>query len=242
MYQMVTMPVTMPRNDFADVATHWEKGDGGLLDGDRLILGKLYKSANSVFESGLGESTRIAALSGVPRYSGVDSDPHWVSMARNNVKQTELILENGMNRTSIPNNNMDHYFRFQFADIGPTKLWGYPQNDRLSKIPYDYQIAPLVPEGDAFDVYLIDGRYRIACACVAFLHALKHVANHHRTNVRVGIHDNGSILWMTRGYSAMKQLAHVVEKGPRLWVYALKDTTTEEDLYKVWKAHVHDVR
>jgi hypothetical protein len=43
----------------------WERGTGGLDDDDRLVLGELYYNATSVFEYGLGESTRIAAATGV---------------------------------------------------------------------------------------------------------------------------------------------------------------------------------
>ena len=60
----------------------WKRKNGGLSDVDRQVLGNLYFKANSVFEFGLGESTLIAAKTGVPRYSGVDSDPNWVSNTR----------------------------------------------------------------------------------------------------------------------------------------------------------------
>jgi len=47
----------------------------------------------------------------------------------------------------------------------------------LKKNLYNYQIVPLALEKKPFEVYIIDGRYRVACACVSFLHAMKYGAD-----------------------------------------------------------------
>lgn len=39
------------------------------MDPDRLILLRRYYNADSVFECGVGESTKIATLSKIPRYA-----------------------------------------------------------------------------------------------------------------------------------------------------------------------------
>jgi hypothetical protein len=75
-----------------------------------------------VFEYSLGESTLIANHVGVKRYAGIDSDPVWISMTRENVSTD---------------------FRFYLADIGETQDWGYP-TQKLGKQPYNFQLAPLV--------------------------------------------------------------------------------------------------
>eukprot|EP00581_Thalassiosira_minuscula_P007289 CAMPEP_0183709920 /NCGR_PEP_ID=MMETSP0737-20130205/5856_1 /TAXON_ID=385413 /ORGANISM="Thalassiosira miniscula, Strain CCMP1093" /LENGTH=278 /DNA_ID=CAMNT_0025938139 /DNA_START=54 /DNA_END=890 /DNA_ORIENTATION=+ len=181
---------------------------GGLHDTDRLLVGALYYNATSVFEFGLGESTMIAAHVGVPRYAGVDSDAVWVTMARDN-------------------SNMDH-FRFSFADIGPTGLWGYPNNTKLNKIPLEYQIAALNNEMAAFDVYLVDGRYRTACACASMLHALGRGGK--RDKVLVGMHD-----WGRESYKRILEVADMVEQSKRLAVFKIKKNTTEEDLFNLWE-------
>lgn len=194
----------------------WERGTGGLDDDDRLALGSLYLNAESVFEFGLGESTLIAASVSVPRYAGVDSDATWVSHTRLNA-------------------SMDH-FRFYFADVGETLWFGYPE-DRLKKNEYDYQVQALHSELKPFDVYLVDGRYRVACACLSFLHAIK--TGGVMENVRVGVHDSHDI---TRGYSRLKQVAQVVLQTKRLWVYKLHSDTTEDDLYNLWKKSHHHTK
>jgi protein O-GlcNAc transferase len=179
-----------------------------------MALGDLYLNAQSVFEYGLGESTFIAAHTGVPRYSGVDSDAVWVVQARENSK-------------------LDH-FRFNFADIGATQLFGNPTDNTLQKIQYDYQMAPLVLEDEAFDVYLVDGRYRVACACLSFLHAIK--AGGNMDLVRVGVHDNDANYGnVERHYEVLTNVADVVVRNSKLWVYKLKKHATEEDLYALWE-------
>ncbi len=85
--------------------TEWNKQPsswGGLFTEDRELLSDLYFNASSIFEYGLGESTYVAAHTGVPRYAGVDSDVNWVSTARDTV---------------VANLSGDN-FRFYFADIG----------------------------------------------------------------------------------------------------------------------------
>jgi len=212
--EAIAPPSSQQRNKFS--LEGWERGTGGLDDEDRLTLGDLYYNAGSVFEYGLGESTLIAAHTGVPRYAGIDSDAEWVAQARKNSKL--------------------NHFRFNFADIGEIGPWGYPLDESIQKIQYDYQIAPLVLEDEPFDVYLVDGRYRVACACMSFLHAMKTGGN--MELVRVGVHDHDSI-W--RGYGILKNVADLVIKNKKLWVYKLKKSTTEKDIFDIWndlRAHV----
>ena len=47
-----------------------------LDDSDRDLLVKTYRVVESVFEFGLGESTRLSAAANVIRYTGVDSMLH----------------------------------------------------------------------------------------------------------------------------------------------------------------------
>ena len=186
----------------------WEFGSGGLSDEDRILIGEYYRNASSVFEFGLGESTKIAAHVGVPRYSGVDSDAVWVSTARDA--------------------SMDH-FRFTFADIGQTKLWGKPVNAFLPKVQYNYQIAPLLIESLPFDFYMVDGRYRVACACLSLLHAMSRGGD--MSKVLVAIHDS----WRGIYFQYFGKVAEIVEKSDRLNVYKLRSGVTENDIFDVWE-------
>jgi len=71
---------------------------------------------------------------------------------------------------------------------------------------------------------------------MSFLHAMKTGGN--MELVRVGVHDNDSI-W--RGYGILKNVADLVIKNKKLWVYKLKKSTTEKDIFDIWndlRAHV----
>ena len=214
LYKIANEPRVMNRKPFSLGAVA-VTGDG-LHDSDRQLLATLYYNATSVYEFGLGESTHIAAYVGVPRYSGVDSDAVWVGKAREGA-------------------NMDH-FRFSFADIGNTVSFGNPTNKTLKKIPLDYQSAPLNNEMEASDFYLVDGRYRVSCACASFLHAMSHVGDMSR--VMVAVHDWPG--W--KHYWVVKEVADIVHTLELLAVMKLKPNATEHDIFKIWGSHVWDQR
>ncbi|KAK1741449.1 hypothetical protein QTG54_007927 [Skeletonema marinoi] len=112
---------------------------------------------------------------------------------------------------------MDH-FRFIFADIGATGAFGTPENDTLQKIPLSYQSAPLNDEMEAFDFYLIDGRYRVACACASMLHAMSRGGDMQK--VMFGVHDYPG----REGYHQLESVGDIVKESERLRVF---QTTTQ---------------
>ena len=197
-----------------EIGVSMERGTGGLVDTDRALLAEIYSSVNSVFGFGLGESTKIAAWVGVPRYVGVDSDADWVTNVREEIK-------------------MDH-FRFIFADIGSTGLYGNPNDETLQKIPLSYQTAPLNDEMEAFDFYLIDGRYRVACACASMLHAMSRGGN--VNEVMFGVHDYPD----RQHYHQLESVADIVKQSERLRVFRLKPSTTEYDIEQLWVKNTWD--
>ena len=206
--------------------TKWDKKTtGGLKDLDRIKLAEIYRNATSVFEWGLGESSFIAAEVGVPRYTGIDSDPTWIKAARD----------------SSP----DH-FRFHLGDIGPTGHWGRPDRSRLKKSYLNYQFEPLVSE-KAFDVYYVDGRMRPACALVAFLHASARGDSDEEKSPIVMIHDyydskmsqNCSecrkFKWQYP-FHRIEEVADLVDhSGAMLAVFKRKKGVTDGDIKALWQ-------
>jgi len=157
----------------------------------------------------------------VPRLAGVDSDANWVAKARDG--------------------SVDH-FRFAFADVGALGVrYGQPKNESLKKIPYDYQSGPLNNEMSAFDLYLVDGRYRVATACASFLHAMSRGGD--MKEVMVLFHDwergNGGWGWK---YWEMIDIADVVRESKFLAVLKLKSNATESDIVKLWEKFMWDRR
>jgi len=170
----------------------------------------------------------------VPRYSGVDSDAVWVGNAREGA--------------------LDH-FRFSLGDIGPIGQYGTPIQTNNSKIPYNYQSGPLNNELKSFDVYLVDGRYRVSCACASFLHAWSRGGD--MTKILVVVHDwnrgkvathydpNNETSWRSEwawGYWILMDIADVVEKSELLAVLKLKPGIAEQDVHNLWLEHLWDRR
>lgn len=184
-----------------------QRAEGGLHDADRVLVAKIYSKASSLFEFGLGESTYIANHVGVPRYAGVDSDPVWIAKTRDAV---------------------DGRFRFYLADIGMTRNWGYPKDDKLIKSELDYQILPLYSEPLAFDVYMVDGRWRLPCLLVSFLHASDRGANVNETTVLM--HD-----CFRPTYHKADHLLDLVERKDRLCVYKRMASTTDAQILELWR-------
>ena len=199
-----------PRTTF-QLASWTRKTTGGLSDQDRTLLGRIYSEAESLFEWGLGESTWIASHVGVPRYAGIDSDAAWVANARDQALS---------------------HFRFYLADIGKTGIWGYPEKE-LAKASLDYQLAPMLSEQLPFDVYMVDGRYRLACMLIAFLHASARGGD--PTKTRVLFHDCTEQKKLYQYRKADSFLNLVEDSGSKLCVYMRNADTTDQQLYDLWR-------
>ena len=172
---------------------------------------KAYSSITAVFEFGLGESTRLAAFMQIHRFSGIDSDADYVTACRD----------------ASPS-----YFKFYFADVGKIRDFGTPLTF-LEKQALLYQLSPLSSELQAFDLYFVDGRYRVACVASSFLHASKYG----RYDVSVLVHD-----YEREEYHDVETFATVVEKSPSGTLALLKrlPSASDELIFSAWKRH-HNV-
>lgn len=223
----VLLPSTLVvRRQHFDVASWPHKSDGGLEDADRTLLAQIYSQAGSVFEYGLGESTRIANHVGVPRYAGIDSSIAWIQQTQEKVSP---------------------HFRFYYGDVGAIKGWGYPADPFLQKSVWQYQVAPLQAEPEAFDVYFVDGRWRVACMLLSFLHASARGA----PDTMVLVHDcfqkgyspvglDVNVMGV-RYYTVNDDLLDLVDHSHmRLCVYKRKSSTTDSMLLERYEKYRND--
>ena len=122
---------------------------GGMTTDERAFLRDVYTDTTSIFEWGMGASSVLASEMQIPMLVSVDNAKDWV------------------HKTSSTVNNKN--YAFYWVDTGEIGKWGKPTQPptqqwlQYSKKVYD--------EPNAFDVYLVDGRFRVACACAALLHA-----------------------------------------------------------------------
>jgi len=91
-----------------------------------------------------------------------------------------------------------------------------------------HQLSALQSEKLPFDVYLVDGRYRVASACAAFLHASKYG----KKNVSVLMHDYHE----RPEYYVVQDFADIIERSPsgNLVLFQRKTDTTDEDIFANW--------
>lgn len=118
-----------------------------------LFEGYLEKS-QAYFEFGSGGSTKLAIRKNIEVY-GVESDKHWVDTLK---QETGPLC------------------KIDYVDIGPTKAWGYPvDNTHRDKFPRYSQA--ILQHDKAFDLILIDGRFRVACTLNAIKQTLQKQKN-----------------------------------------------------------------
>ena len=201
----------------------WRASDGGLNEADRNILGKIFYESDSVFETGVGESTRIAVFTGVPRYTGVDNSIEWLE--------------------TVSKVSPSHY-RFHWADIGTIGSYSKPIDDlSADKWPFS-STAALSAESTGFDFYFVDGRFRVANFAMAFLHARATGRLAHE--FKVGIHDMEKRA--STHYKACFKIGYPIEgfsvneSSARLTIFRRREEVTDKTIFNIWKQHASDKR
>jgi predicted O-methyltransferase YrrM len=104
--------------------------------------------ATGYLEFGCGGSTVAAASMVKGRVVAVDSAPEWLDSVR----------------AGLADANVTAAVTLRHADIGPVSAGGYPSDrSRVADWPrYHSDVWADEPAG-AFDLFLVDGRFRVAC-------------------------------------------------------------------------------
>jgi hypothetical protein len=158
------------------------------------------KAASFYLEFGAGGSTVMAARLGKPGVS-VEGDPHYLRDVRRKLR-------------TIPND-----IQLIHVDIGRTEQWGFPQDRRpteenLAKWS-EYVAAPFRKlENRFFDLVLIDGRFRAACALRTISEARKRNAK-----VRILIDDYRDAEDPRPHYQVIEQYAQLARMSGRMAVF-----------------------
>ena len=150
----------------------------------------------------MGSSTLIAEHMGIQRLTAVDSASVWVKTCRIKVRQQ---------------------YKLVHVNIGDVKKFGNPKDESRKEQWPDYSTT-VSNETEPFDVYLIDGRFRVACALQAFLHG---------TNTSlVLIHD-----FQRPDYQPVLDVANVVRRVGQLVVLQKKASVTTKTLTSLWEKY-----
>jgi hypothetical protein len=116
------------------------------------------RRSQCLLEYGSGGSTRLAAKIGVPRIISVESDKDFAA-------EVQRVISASGSASVVD---------VLFADIGPTKGWGFPASLRSFRRWPNYALGAwdyLRKHNLSPDVILIDGRFRLGCFLVSLLDA-----------------------------------------------------------------------
>jgi len=199
---------------------------GNLNADDKRLLTDLYLRSSSVFEWGVGESTTLAANAGVRRYTGVDGSQEWL----------------GIVQPAIP-----RHFRLVWADIGDIGEYSYPIDEESRAKWPAYSRHALESESEGFDVYFVDGRFRVACVAQALMHASQHGRD--PTKFVVVVHDYVTRKDRYADLFRVVRFAHGSPHSPtctrhghaKLAVFRRRDDVSDEEIYRLWHRHRYDV-
>jgi hypothetical protein len=111
-------------------------------------LAAAYAGARVILEYGTGDSTLLAAALPGRTVFAVESDAAWLAAMRAHFAANPPAAD----------------LRLHHADIGPTREWGHPADERRRRRWPGYALS-VWDRADFLqpDVVLIDGRFRIAC-------------------------------------------------------------------------------
>lgn len=129
-------------------------------EAEAAALRAAYAGASAILEYGSGGSTAMAGEMTGKRIVSVESDRAWVEMME------------GWFAANPPASPV----KMIHADVGPTKDWGHPVDDRAwRRFPgYPLDVWESGAAG-APDVVLVDGRFRVGCALATAFHTTRPV-------------------------------------------------------------------
>ncbi|GHC30442.1 tetratricopeptide repeat protein [Aidingimonas halophila] len=168
----------------------------------------MLRDSRTYFEFGSGGSTVWAAEQGLTVY-GVESDSTWV---------------NGLSR------KLGDACQISVVDIGPTKEWGYPVSlYKKDKFP-GYSLA-IHEYKEAFDLILVDGRFRVAC----ILSSIRHILENHDdpSKARIFVHD----FWNRNSYHVALEFLEIVDRVQTAAVFKVAEDVDIEQVQALWEEY-----
>jgi len=170
------------------------------------LLEAFLEPAQTYVEYGSGGSTVLAA-NFCAQVTTVDTSRDWLDKVKAAVGEG------------------DAQINLQFADLGPTREWGFPNIENPQKFEsYSCANDKFVPDADFI---LIDGRFRVACfARVCELGFRGPIA----------VHDYTPRPW----YFAIEAIARPIARARSLQVFV--PTTNADAARDLWSRYKHDPR
>lgn len=148
----------------------------------------------------------MALEAGCRRIVSVETDLAWIKNVSDNPAISKAIKAKRL--------TMHH------VDIGPIGAWGRPTDDSKIRNWPKYIVDPFLKYSIPYDLILVDGRLRQACAYAAHAFMLE--------DTRLLVHD-----YTTREkYSDIEKFFNVEDKADQLVVFRKKERIVESSLYR----------
>jgi len=175
-----------------------------MSEAEKALFKKSLERAGRYFEFGSGGSTVWACQAGLTVH-GVESDAAWVA----GLKQ-----------------RLGEACQVHAEDIGPTKEWGFPASD-VARHRFPAYSEAIHRHDQAFDLILVDGRFRVA----SVLNAIRHTLNvsNQPGDTRLFIHD----FWNRRHYHAVLEFLVEEESAETAGVFRIAEDIDPERIASV---------
>ena len=172
---------------------------------ERKLFKKSLKKAKHYFEFGSGGSTVWAVKEGLI-VEGVESDAKWVKALKD---------------------KLGDKCQVESVDIGLTKEWGVPVSDAFQNQFSNYSQA-IYRHEQPFDLILVDGRFRVACAIASIIHITEHTQEPEKA--RIFIHD----FWNRPQYHVVLEFLEVVDQVDTAGLFKIKRGVERQKLDALW--------
>lgn len=180
------------------------------------LFESLLQRTSAYLEFGAGGSTCLAATIVKGSIISVDSAAAWLDKVRDACRANPASLIEP---------------KLVLADIGPTGNWGYPLNESSrDKWPVYHSRIWDFPESSQGDLYLVDGRFRVACFMQILLHC--------RPEAVIAVHDFAGRPY----YQPIREMAEEIAVAETLAVLRPKPNLDKRRVRDVLAMHAYDPR
>lgn len=182
-----------------------------MFEEEKELLKKHLLQTKNYLEFGTGGSILFALINSEVNITSVDTNIGWINF----IKKYRIIR-----------NNLEKRLKIFFVDIGPTKHWGYPVDDReQAKFPdFSSKIFQL-SDPSKYDLILVDGRFRVACTLSSILHC------HQNKNLTLMIHDYS----IREDYKIVEKFLEKTDEAKTLFVFKIKENTNLAEVQELYE-------
>jgi hypothetical protein len=184
-----------------------------MSDGECRLFKSILTCSTRYLEFGSGGSTYVAASLVKKSIISVDSSSEWLDKVRQACESGQGLIQPTL----------------VHVDIGPTIEWGQPSDSGTRDRWPDYHrnVWTRTESSDA-DVYMIDGRFRVACFMQILLHS--------RRNALIMTHDFN----FRSKYHVVKEVAREIAVVDSLSLFVRRGDRNETHVREILAAHEYD--